>query len=128
MGVQYIRSERGGQLLLWAGYRYNIKRQRQDMSTMWRCANRSCKARCIIDNSGFKMLKKKAHTICKPDPIGNEICFALNKCKIRLHNCDEDIRTIYNEEFSYLIERGYGKRLPPLKKLYNLKGKSRRHT
>lgn len=119
MGIQYVRSMRGGHMMLYSGYRFNLQRQRIKGSTVWRCVNRSCQGSRIMDSSGFKVLNDIPHTLCKPDYIGNEIYFAFNKCKIRIRDRSADVKTIYHEEFDHLIKRGC-KRIPSLQSLYRI--------
>lgn len=90
-----IPSQRGGQILLCNGYKYNL-RGNNNGHTTWRCVMRKCCSAKLVVNYNSIIIKEEPHT-CKPDKAGNEVKEKMNTCLQRVRNETTPIPTIYSD-------------------------------
>lgn len=104
--IGFIKSERGQELLLRHGYRYNKQRKNKNGVTVWRCVNRQrCKA-LLHTNNDLLLTKEEPHS-CQPSVIENEMKYQLDKCIKRSEKELTTIPKIYGEMVSDLHNAGY---------------------
>lgn len=123
--IGFIKSERGQELLLRHGYRYNKQRKNKNGVTVWRCVNRQrCKA-LLHTNNDLLLTKEEPHS-CQPSVIENEMKYQLDKCIKRSEKELTTIPKIYGEMVSDLHNAGYDliQKVPDFK---NIKKRLYRH-
>lgn len=97
----YIKSQKGKDVLLHAGHRYNFKTlNKKSGSTNWRCSNRdACSASITIDKEKSAVLYSSAHT-CRTNFNKNRVDSAIDECKKQACRKYTSIQKIFEKEFS----------------------------
>ena len=97
MDLQVVTSKRGKQVILYSGYRFNLKSTNKNNTIRWICANRTCPGAIITDNAPASVIQSKQHT-CVPDVAKNEVELCIQKAKKRAREELTPVPQIYRQE------------------------------
>lgn len=105
--VEYITTNRGTEALLRGGFEYYKRNVLKGGSSTWACKNRTYKCAGTLKVYRDQVIRETVHTHgCKPDSIKIEIKKAIAACRRRAAETDENLRVIFDEEFSELKRLG----------------------
>ncbi|KAH9636342.1 hypothetical protein HF086_003642 [Spodoptera exigua] len=104
--ITFIKSQRGGTVLLRAGHSYHKKRNYKSGASNWHCINRpTCKGTLTI--TGKTILKETRHS-CIPNFEQTEIKSIINTCKNKIaEDASTSIQEIFESEILTYKEKGY---------------------
>ncbi|KAL4714688.1 hypothetical protein ACJJTC_012605 [Scirpophaga incertulas] len=95
-----LSSQRGGEVLLRDGYRYNLKRRSKNGRVSWRCVNRKGCSALLLLNSDATIAKEQDHK-CEPSVFNNIVKEKMEACIARI--CTESktpVSKIFSETFN----------------------------
>lgn len=99
-----IPSQRGGQLLLHDGYRYNFKRNNKNGHKVWMCSRKNNCPATLVENNSI-IIKQTKHE-CKQELTSNEIKHRISKCIERAKNETTPVPSIYADTLEEMKDVG----------------------
>lgn len=99
-----IPSQRGGQLLLYDGYKYNFRRKNQTGHTVWVCSKKNICSALLVTNESA-VVKQSKHN-CLPEIANNEIKYRLSKCIERAKTETTPVPSIYADALEDMKDAG----------------------
>lgn len=112
-----ISSQRGNDLLLYNGYKYNKQRVNLNGHTVWRCSKRK-KCNVTLISNGELVIKEEKHK-CEASEVDNEVRKKISKCIERAKNETTPVPSIYAEVVEEFNNSGFDlvKKMPSYENL-----------
>ncbi|XP_049886684.1 uncharacterized protein LOC126381225 [Pectinophora gossypiella] len=112
----FTESNKGGSILHKDGHRYRISKINKNLTSLWICTTKTCKASVTLNILKDGVIRETSHT-CLPDYKGEHVAKALSECRKRVRTCMKPIPTVYEETMSHLKSQDFADEIPILKNI-----------
>lgn len=104
-------SNKGGSILHKDGHRYRISKTNKNLTSVWICTTKTCKASVTLNISKDSVIRETSHT-CMPDYKEEHVAKAVSECRKRVRTCMKPIPTVYEETMSHIKSQDFVDELP----------------
>lgn len=96
----FIKNQKGGQCLMWSGYRFTKNHDNaSDGTTLWRCVDRNCNASLKLNADKNAILKSSVHA-CWPNLTKNKISSMIEECKTEVCKTFQPVQQIFEKIYT----------------------------
>ena len=94
LSMEYCKSSRGGDQLLFEGFRYQVNRRGNNGKVFWRCHNRNCPGRIVVEHETVGSKTQHSH---QPDNNSDNVKNLISTLRTQCQESVDTIPKLYND-------------------------------